>query len=74
MPPLLLDTVLLIKVLLLLDSPNQTAPTLESIMLFPSLDMVVVFTGGNYVDEVPVDEIIERYILPAVVVQRKFYN
>ena len=41
----------------------------QRIMVFPSLDMVLVFTGGNYVDEVPVDEVIERYILPAVVVQ-----
>jgi hypothetical protein len=31
--------------------------------------MVVVFTGGNYVEGNPVDEIIERYILPAVRVQ-----
>jgi hypothetical protein len=28
--------------------------------------MVVVFTGGNYVGQEPVDEIIARYILPAV--------
>ena len=33
---------------------------------FPSLDMVVVFTGGNYVGQDPVDEIITRHILPAV--------
>jgi CubicO group peptidase (beta-lactamase class C family) len=38
----------------------------QRIMVFPSLDMVVVFTGGNYVEEVPVDLIIERHILPAV--------
>ena len=38
----------------------------QRIMVFPSLDMVVVFTGGNYVGEVPIDEIITRYILPAV--------
>ena len=29
------------------------------------LDMVVVFTRGNYVGPTPVDEILERYILPA---------
>ncbi|NIM95834.1 MAG: serine hydrolase [Anaerolineales bacterium] len=38
----------------------------QRIMVFPSLDMVVVFTGGNYVEEEPVDEIIIRHILPAV--------
>jgi CubicO group peptidase (beta-lactamase class C family) len=38
----------------------------QTIMVFPSLDMVVVFTGANYVGESPVDEIITRYILPAV--------
>jgi CubicO group peptidase (beta-lactamase class C family) len=38
----------------------------QRIMVFPGLDLVVVFTGGNYVAEEPVDEIITRYILPAV--------
>jgi CubicO group peptidase (beta-lactamase class C family) len=38
----------------------------QRIMVFPSLDMVVVFTGGNYVEESPVDEIISHHILPAV--------
>jgi CubicO group peptidase (beta-lactamase class C family) len=38
----------------------------QRIAVFPSLDMVVVFTGGNYVEENPVDEIITRCILPAV--------
>jgi CubicO group peptidase (beta-lactamase class C family) len=38
----------------------------QRITVFPSLDMVVVFTGGNYVGQEPVDEIITRYILPAV--------
>jgi CubicO group peptidase (beta-lactamase class C family) len=37
----------------------------QRITVFPSLDMVVVFTGGNYVQQEPVDEIISRYILPA---------
>ncbi len=32
----------------------------------PDLDMVVIFTGGNYVDESPVEEIVTRHILPAV--------
>jgi CubicO group peptidase (beta-lactamase class C family) len=38
----------------------------QRIIVFPSLDMVLVFTGGNYVGQEPVDEIIVRYILPAV--------
>jgi CubicO group peptidase (beta-lactamase class C family) len=38
----------------------------QRITVFPSLDMVVVFTGGNYVGEGPVDEIISRHILPSV--------
>jgi CubicO group peptidase (beta-lactamase class C family) len=38
----------------------------QRITVFPSLDMVVVFTGGNYVEAEPVDEIITRHILPAV--------
>jgi CubicO group peptidase (beta-lactamase class C family) len=38
----------------------------QRIMGFPSLDMVVVFTGGNYVQGHPLDEIVTRYILPAV--------
>ena len=38
----------------------------QRIIVFPRLDMVVVFTGGNYVGEDPVDEIVARHILPAV--------
>ena len=38
----------------------------QRIMVFPSLDMVVVFTGGNYVGQEPVDAIITNHILPAV--------
>jgi CubicO group peptidase (beta-lactamase class C family) len=38
----------------------------QRIIVFPSLDMVAVFTGGNYVGSEPVDEIVTRYILPAV--------
>ena len=34
-------------------------------MVFPNLDMVVVFTAGNYVGYEPVDEILTRFILPA---------
>jgi hypothetical protein len=38
----------------------------QSIMVFPDWDMVVVFTGGNYVSEDPSAEILTSYILPAV--------
>jgi CubicO group peptidase (beta-lactamase class C family) len=38
----------------------------QRIIVFPKLDMVVVFTGGNYVQDSPVDEIVTRFILPAV--------
>ena len=38
----------------------------QRITVFPSLDMVVVFTGGNYLTDEPVDEIIEDFILPAI--------
>ena len=38
----------------------------QRIIVFPELDMVVVFTGGNYVDDDPADEIVTRFVLPAV--------
>jgi len=40
----------------------------QRIFVFPSLDMVVVLTGGNYgaKQKEPVDEIITRYVLPAM--------
>jgi CubicO group peptidase (beta-lactamase class C family) len=38
----------------------------QRIVVFPSLNMVVVFTGGNYVQQEPVDEIISQYVLPSV--------
>jgi CubicO group peptidase (beta-lactamase class C family) len=38
----------------------------QYIIVFPSLEMVVVFTGGNYSTPEPVDEILTRFILPAV--------
>ena len=40
----------------------------QRIYMFPSLDMVVVLTGGNYgtSQKEPVDEIITLYVLPAV--------
>ena len=38
----------------------------QEIILFSSLNMVVVFTGSNYVVDPPCDEIMVRHILPAV--------
>jgi CubicO group peptidase (beta-lactamase class C family) len=38
----------------------------QRIMVFPELDMVVVFTGGNYAQQHPIDEILERHIFPAL--------
>ena len=38
----------------------------QYIKVFPDLNMVIVFTGGNYASPDPVDEIITDYILPSV--------
>ena len=38
----------------------------QEIMVFPELDMVVVFTGGNYARKTSLFKILERFILPAV--------
>jgi CubicO group peptidase (beta-lactamase class C family) len=38
----------------------------QKIIMFPSLDLVVVFTGGNYATHEPVHEMVCEYILPAV--------
>lgn len=38
----------------------------QEIMVFPELDMVVVFTGGNYADKTHLYKIINRYVLPAI--------
>ncbi len=38
----------------------------QRIMVFPAERMVVVFTGGNYVQLGPIDEILAEYILPAI--------
>ena len=38
----------------------------QRIIVFPNLNMLVVFTGGNYVGYDPVDEIVTGFILPAV--------
>ena len=38
----------------------------QAIILFPEIDMLVVFTGGNYVVPDPVLDLIQEYILPAI--------
>ena len=38
----------------------------QKIVVFPGLNMVVVFTGANYVSDPPCDEILIRFILPAL--------
>jgi CubicO group peptidase (beta-lactamase class C family) len=39
----------------------------QRIIVLPDLDAVVVFTGGNYHSPEPVDTIMERHIVPAIV-------
>lgn len=38
----------------------------QEIMVFPELEMVLVFTGGNYSKSTTLYKLIEKYILPAV--------
>jgi len=38
----------------------------QHIIVFSDLDMIVVFTGANYVTEPPCDTIVNRFILPAL--------
>lgn len=38
----------------------------QRIMVFPDLDAVVVFTGGNYLQQHRLDEVVTKYILPAL--------
>ncbi|MHC4076025.1 MAG: serine hydrolase domain-containing protein [Planctomycetota bacterium] len=38
----------------------------QAVVLFPELNLLIVFTGGNYVSRDPSNEIVARYILPAV--------
>lgn len=38
----------------------------QEIIILPELNAVVVFTGGNYIPNVKVIEILEEYILPAI--------
>jgi CubicO group peptidase (beta-lactamase class C family) len=39
----------------------------QSIMVFPTLNSVIVFTGGNYDRKDPIDEMLYRYLLPALI-------
>ncbi|MFC2138462.1 serine hydrolase domain-containing protein [Bacteroidota bacterium] len=38
----------------------------QEIMVFPELNMVVAFTGGNYAEKTHLYEIVKRFILPAI--------
>jgi CubicO group peptidase (beta-lactamase class C family) len=38
----------------------------QQIIVFPGLNMVLVFTGANYTTEAPCDQIVERYILASL--------
>ena len=38
----------------------------QEIMAFPELEMVVVFTGGNYDRKTSLYKLLEKYILPAI--------
>jgi CubicO group peptidase (beta-lactamase class C family) len=38
----------------------------QEIMVFPGSDLVVVFTGANYTQNPPCDEMVVQYILPAL--------
>ncbi len=38
----------------------------QVIMVLPEKEMVVVFTGGNYVTKSSLFEILQRFILPAL--------
>ncbi len=39
----------------------------QQITIIPDLNLVLVFTGGNFVNGDPVDQIITQYILPSVI-------
>jgi CubicO group peptidase (beta-lactamase class C family) len=38
----------------------------QHIMVFPELNMVVVFTGGNYLTKRPPFKILKKYVIPAI--------
>ncbi|MCP5105674.1 MAG: serine hydrolase [bacterium] len=49
-----------------LDSYSARGWGGQYIFVFPSLGMVVVFTGGNYYDREPVFDMLRNHLLPAV--------
>ena len=38
----------------------------QAIILLPKFEMVIAFTGGNYISQDPVNEIVSQYIIPSV--------
>ena len=38
----------------------------QYIMVFPDLNTVVVFTGGNYLTHKPAFKILMKYVIPAI--------
>ena len=38
----------------------------QKIMVFPDLDAVIVFTGGNFTKKVRQNRLLENYVLPAM--------
>ena len=42
----------------------------QQITVIPELDLVIVFTGGNYTTAEPVDDIIIQYILPSMITEK----
>ena len=38
----------------------------QEIMVFPEIDMVIAFTGGNYDQKTKIYKYINKYILPAI--------
>ncbi|GAH98219.1 unnamed protein product, partial [marine sediment metagenome] len=38
----------------------------QNIMVFPELNTVVVFTGGNYTSKTTIFKILKKYIIPAI--------
>ena len=38
----------------------------QEIMVFPEIDMVIVYTGGNYDKKTSLYKLLKKYILPAI--------
>lgn len=50
-----------------IDSYLRTGWGGQRLSIYPSLDTIIVLTGGNYATPEPVNEIINDYILPAII-------